>query len=108
MSNPCVEHHGKIQIMTLLDGHPKGLMTVLKECGFYTQKLMHAKCSLVCPMESQNCCMACVLSQQDNVKSQSLMLETLIKEAGHECLFLPKFHCELNMVCSLSLNSFLL
>jgi len=32
------------------------------------------------------------------------MLETLIKEAGHECLFLSKFHCELNpieMVCSL-------
>ena len=26
------------------------------------------------------------------------MLETLIKEAGpsHECIYLPKFHCELN------------
>jgi len=30
------------------------------------------------------------------------MLETLIKDTGHECIFLPKFHCELNpieMVC---------
>lgn len=26
------------------------------------------------------------------------MLETLIKKAGHECIFLPKFHCELNPI----------
>ena len=26
------------------------------------------------------------------------MLETLIKGAGHECIFLPKFHCELNPI----------
>ena len=26
------------------------------------------------------------------------MLETLIKGSGHECLFLPKFHCELNPI----------
>jgi len=35
------------------------------------------------------------------------MLETLIKEAGHECIFLPKFHCELNpieMVCEFQLH----
>ena len=34
--------------------------------------------------------------------NQASMLETLIKKAGHECIFLPKFHCELNpieMVC---------
>ena len=35
-------------------------------------------------------------------KFQISMLKTLIKEAGHECILLPKFHCELNpieMVC---------
>jgi hypothetical protein len=26
------------------------------------------------------------------------MLETLIKAAGHECIFLPKFYCELNPI----------
>ena len=48
--------------------------------------------------------MARLLSQQDDFKHQESMLETLIKKAGHECIFLPKFHCELNpieMVCDL-------
>ena len=26
------------------------------------------------------------------------MIETLIKGAGHKCIFLPKFHCELNLI----------
>jgi hypothetical protein len=107
MSNPCEEYHRNVQTMTLPDGHPKGLKTVLEERGFDMQKLMRAKCSPVCPMESQDCCMARLLSQQDDVKNQPSMLETLIKDAGHECLFLPKFHCELNpieMVCSLSFS----
>ncbi|OAX34375.1 hypothetical protein K503DRAFT_859258 [Rhizopogon vinicolor AM-OR11-026] len=26
------------------------------------------------------------------------MLGTFIKKAGHECIFLPKFHCELNPI----------
>jgi hypothetical protein len=26
------------------------------------------------------------------------MLKTLISGAGHECIFLPKFHCELNPI----------
>jgi len=30
-SNPCEEHHRKVQIMTLPDGCPKGLKTVLEE-----------------------------------------------------------------------------
>ena len=32
------------------------------------------------------------------------MLETSIHSQGHECIFLPKFHCELNpieMVCTI-------
>jgi hypothetical protein len=29
---------------------------------------------------------------------QELLLEILIQEAGHECIFLPKFHCELNPI----------
>ena len=100
-SNPFAEHHGKTQKMTLLDGSPKGLQRVLEECGFDV-KNMHAKCSPVCPWENANCCMACLLSKQDDFANQPSMLEALIKDAGHKCIFLPKFHCELNpieMVC---------
>ena len=78
-----------------------------EEQGFDVKKL-HAKCSPVCPFENDNCCMARLLSKQEDFKNQISMLETVIREAGHECIFLPKFRCELNpieMVCSLYLLS---
>jgi hypothetical protein len=43
-----------------------------------------------------------LLSKQADFVNQESMLETLIKNSGHECIFLPKFYCELNpieMVC---------
>ena len=42
--------------------------------------------------------MAHLLSKQDDFTNQSSMLETLIKDTGHECIFLLKFHCELNPI----------
>ena len=96
-SNPSAEQHGKPQQMALPDGKLKGLKQVLEEQGFNVNHL-HAKCVPVCPIESQNCCMAWLLSQQDDFKDQISMLETFIKQAGHECIFLPKFHCELNPI----------
>ena len=97
LSNPHPEHRGKSQKMTLPDGRPKGLHRVLAEHGFNIAHLK-AKCSLVCSVDSDHCCMARLLSQQDDFKNQESMLETLIKKAGHECIFLPKFHCELNPI----------
>jgi len=96
-TNPTIELRGKPQQMTLPNGQPKGLQQVLEERGFNIRKL-RAKCSPVCPWENENCCMARLLSKQDDFTNQLSMLETLIKEAGHECLFLPKFHCELNPI----------
>jgi hypothetical protein len=83
--------------MTLPDGCPKGLQQVLEEWGFDVRK-MQVKCAPVCSWESNNCCMARLLSQQEDFKNQLSMLETLIKKAGHQCIFLPKFHCELNPI----------
>ena len=42
--------------------------------------------------------MAHLLSKQDDFTNQPSMLEALIKDAGHKCIFLPKFHCELNPI----------
>lgn len=97
LNNPAPEYRGKVQKMTLANGEPKGLQLALKECGFDVKQL-RAKCKPVCPFESQNCCMARLLSQQDDFKNQPSMLQTLITSAGHECIFLPKFHCELNPI----------
>jgi len=105
MSNPVAKHRSKEQKMTLADGRPKGLKCVLEEHSFNVHGLC-TKCLPVCPIESQNCCMACLLSQQYNFQNQPSILETLITEKGNECIFLPKFHCELNpieMVCIQSL-----
>ena len=96
-SNPSPEHRGKPQKMTLPDGCPKGLQRVLEECGFNTSGLC-AKCSPVCSIENTGCCMARLLSQQEDFKNQVSMLESFIRKAGHECIFLPKFHCELNPI----------
>jgi len=46
--------------------------------------------------------MARLLSKQDDFRLQESLLEQKIKGKGHVCVFLPKFHCELNpieMVC---------
>lgn len=48
--------------------------------------------------------MARLLSQQEDFLNQPSMLETVIHATGHECIFLLKFHYELNpieMVCAL-------
>ena len=39
-----------------------------------------------------------ILSKQDDFTNQISMLKKLIIEAGYECIFLPKFHCELNPI----------
>ena len=96
-SNPDETKRGLTQKMTTSTGEPKGLKSVLEERGFDVQGL-RAKCSPVCPIESTGCCMARLLSQQEDFRDQTSMVEQLIKDAGHECLFLPKFHCELNPI----------
>lgn len=97
MTNPSIEHRGKLQKMTLPDGKPKGLERVLTERGFDVRN-MRTKCAPVCPIENETCCMARLLSKQDDFANQESMIETLMKEAGHLCIFLPKFHCELNPI----------
>lgn len=60
--------------------------------GTYVQSV------LLYAMENDGCCMARILSKQEDFLNQPSMLETLITEAGHYCIFLPKFHCELNPI----------
>jgi hypothetical protein len=96
-SNPYEEYRGQIQKMTLPNGKAKGLQQTLKERGFNVHHL-HAKCKPVCPFENTDCCMARLLSKQDDFRYQESLLEKKIKEHGHHCIFLPKFHCELNPI----------
>lgn len=45
-----------------------------------------------------DCCMQRVLSLQKDFRTEKPLLQLVIEKAGHKCLFLPKFHCELNPI----------
>lgn len=47
---------------------------------------------------SRFCCMEkCLSTEQDFVQEKPL-LQLVVEEAGHMCILLPKFHCELNPI----------
>jgi hypothetical protein len=88
--------------MMIESGKAKGLLLTLEECGFKINKKTKVKCSPVCAIKNEKCCLAQILSKQDDFQLQKSLLEEKITEQGHLCLFLPKFYCELNpieMVC---------
>jgi len=97
MNNPYPEFCGKPQKMMTDTGEAKGIQQTLEEHGFDVCR-MHVKCSPVCPFENSDCCMAHLLSKQDNFCLQISLLEQKITSRGHLCIFLPKFHYELNPI----------
>jgi len=97
LNNRCPEFHGKAQSITTEAGAAKGLQQMLEERSFDVQG-MHAKCNPICPLENTGCCMGQLLSKQDDFRLQESLLKRKIKERGHICMFLPKFHCELNPI----------
>ncbi|KIJ40068.1 hypothetical protein M422DRAFT_257136 [Sphaerobolus stellatus SS14] len=45
-----------------------------------------------------HCCMTRCLAEQADFRNEKPLLQIEIEKAGHICLFLPKFHCELNPI----------
>jgi hypothetical protein len=85
---------------------PKGVKQILQERGCYIDKTK-LRCSPRCPeallypvpvSNKPPCCLARVLSNHKDFYEQRSAIETLIEGRGHKCLFLPKFHCELNPI----------
>jgi hypothetical protein len=48
--------------------------------------------------ESRSCCWSKILSLQLDFVNEWPLLQETIEESGHICLFIPKFHCELNPI----------
>lgn len=44
------------------------------------------------------CCLKQILKLQDDFQEQKLLVQEVIEAAGHLCIFLLKFHCELNYI----------
>ena len=56
------------------------------------------KCPKKCSVGSVGCCVQQILELQPDFKEQCSLVQEVIEEAGHLCLFLPKFHCKLNFI----------
>jgi hypothetical protein len=74
---------------------PKGMCEVLVERGLYSDKL-RMQCKNDCI--SNSCCAKRILELQPDFKEQKSLVQEVIEAAGHLCIFLPKFHCELNYI----------
>lgn len=76
---------------------PKGMKQVLVERGLWKQGLIMS-CKDKCTGESEDCCAERILSSQPDFEEQKSLVQEVIEDAGHLCIFLPKFHCELNFI----------
>lgn len=93
-----------IQPMTFPKNHPefpdepKGIKQVLLERDLWVDKLTMKCCQGKCTTGSVDCCAKRLLERQPDFEEQRSLVQEVIKEAGHTCIFLPKFHCELNFI----------
>ena len=77
--------NGQIQSMVNASGQPKGLKTVLEERNINTSGMTKAD-------------MIKMLENMHDFKVQKTRVEELISKHGHRCIFIPKYHCELNPI----------
>lgn len=76
---------------------PKGIKAVLTERGL-CDKDLRGKCANKCDVGSIACCLKRILELQPDFREQTSLVQEVIEAAGHMCIFLPKFHCELNFI----------
>ena len=80
--------------------HPnaaKGMKAILVERGLWKNKLQ-MKCPNSCDCNATDCCATRILKGQPDFMEQKSLVEEVITAAGRLCIFLPKFHCELNFI----------
>jgi hypothetical protein len=51
-----------------------------------------------CEPEAKDCCARRILDLQPDFQEQKSLVQEVIEATGHLCIFLPKFHCELNFI----------
>ena len=76
MNNPYIRFCKQPQKMTTDTGKAKGLQLTLQKHGFDVQG-MCVKCSPVCPFKNNDCCMAHLLSKQDDFLLQNHFLNKI-------------------------------
>jgi len=85
-------------------GQPKGMKQILIEQGLFQRNI-----AMVCKKKKDgtggkcqtgatDCCAKRILDLQPDFKEQKSLVQEVIEASGHLCIFLPKFHCELNFI----------
>ena len=79
---------------------PKGIKLVLTERGLWPKKGLHLECKPKCASGSgpADCCARNLLQSRPDFQEQKSRVQEIIEEAGHLCIFLLKYHCELNFI----------
>ncbi|KAF8235259.1 hypothetical protein L208DRAFT_1258059 [Tricholoma matsutake] len=72
----------------------KGIKAILMERSLYTECL-RGKCK---KCTSDIFCDKWILELQPDFQQQKSLVQEVIEAAGHLCILLPEFHCELNFI----------
>ncbi|KAF8243258.1 hypothetical protein K440DRAFT_530788, partial [Wilcoxina mikolae CBS 423.85] len=119
--SPITQHMvfqpGDYNVPPHLLGKPKGMKRILQERGLWIEGLK-ARCPSLRKRQSAeteeqymarvsafqsclkggSCCAFRIMESQPDFLAEKSLLEIEITKRGHECLFYPKFHCELNYI----------
>ena len=68
-----------------------------KATGSETMEQYEARIADRCEV-GKGCCALRILEAEEDFRNEISLLETIIQAAGHEVIFYPKFHCELNYI----------
>ena len=77
--------NGKVQKMVFADGTPKGLKQVLIERGINVTKMKLDD-------------MRALIATHSDFRDEQPEIVKFLRMSGFGCIFLPKFHCELNPI----------
>jgi hypothetical protein len=98
------EFNGQPQSLYFPPGHSragvfKGMQVILEERGFVDAKKKYAECpKFQCAPPALDCCCRRILFNQPDFAGVESILESHCRARDFSVLFLPKFHCELNVI----------
>jgi len=77
---------------------PKGMKQILTERGLFRAKLKMQCKKPDCDPDVTDCCTRRIIDLQPDFREQKSLVHETIEAAGHLCIMLPKYHCELNFI----------
>jgi transposase len=93
---PTISKENGEEVVRYLNNVPRGI----RERGLWKEGL-RGKCQKAKGTKgskTKSCCAETLLANQPDFLEQECQIAEVVKAGGHLCLFLPKYHCELNII----------